>query len=97
MDEATSSVDTETERQIQQGLAQVLEGRTSFVIAHRLSTIRAADRILVVEKGKILEQGTHSELLRKRGHYHNLYTEQSMHDIVRIDNMMDHVSVDGRR
>jgi ATP-binding cassette subfamily B protein len=88
MDEATSSIDTETEQQIQAGLARVLAGRTSFVIAHRLSTIRAADRILVIEKGKIIEQGTHHDLLRQGGHYHDLYTEQSMRDIVRIDNAM---------
>jgi ATP-binding cassette subfamily B protein len=94
MDEATSSVDTETERQIQQGLARVLEGRTSFVIAHRLSTIRAADRILVIERGQILEQGTHNELLRQGGHYHDLYTEQSMRDIVRIDNAIDTSALD---
>ena len=88
MDEATSSVDTETEQQIQQGLARVLRGRTSFVIAHRLSTIRSADQILVIERGRILEQGTHAELLHKSGHYHDLYTEQSMRNIVRIDNSM---------
>lgn len=88
MDEATSSIDTETEQLIQAGLARVLAGRTSFVIAHRLSTIRAADRILVIEKGKIIEQGTHNELLRQGGHYHDLYTEQSMRDIVQIDNAM---------
>ena len=92
MDEATSSIDTETERHIQQGLAQMLKGRTSFVIAHRLSTIRAADRILVIEKGQVLEQGTHSELLESGGHYHDLYTEQSMRDIVRIDNAIDPVA-----
>ncbi len=89
MDEATSSIDTETEQQIQAGLARVLTGRTSFVIAHRLSTIRAADRILVIEKGKIIEQGTHHELLKAGGHYHDLYTEQSMRDIVRIDGVME--------
>ncbi|MHC4847489.1 MAG: ABC transporter ATP-binding protein [Planctomycetota bacterium] len=89
MDEATSSIDTETERQIQKGLAQVLTGRTSFVIAHRLSTIRAADQILVIEGGKVLEHGTHQELLRAGGHYHDLYTEQSMRDIVRIDNAFE--------
>jgi len=88
MDEATSSIDTETELQIQEGLARVLHGRTSFVIAHRLSTIRAADRILVIEKGQILEQGTHSDLLRASGHYHALYTEQSVRDVVRIDNAL---------
>ena len=89
MDEATSSIDTETERHIQRGLAHVLEGRTSFVIAHRLSTIRAADQILVIEQGKILEQGTHHQLLRAGGHYHDLYTEQSMRDIVRIDTVLE--------
>jgi ATP-binding cassette subfamily B protein len=89
MDEATSSIDTETERQIQTGLARVLSGRTSFVIAHRLSTIRAADRILVIDRGSIVEQGTHQELLEQRGRYHGLYTEQSMRDIFRMDNLID--------
>lgn len=89
MDEATSSVDTETERHIQRGLAQMLQNRTSFVIAHRLSTIRAADQILVIEKGRIVEHGTHAQLLESSGHYHDLYTEQSMRDIVRIDNAID--------
>ncbi len=91
MDEATSSIDTETERQIQQGLARLLAGRTSFVIAHRLSTIRAADLILVIEKGKVTEQGTHKELLQAGGRYHDLYAEQSMRDIVRIDSVIDSV------
>jgi ATP-binding cassette subfamily B protein len=81
LDEATSSVDTETERLIQHALVELLEGRTSFVIAHRLSTIRAADRILVIEKGKITEQGTHDSLVRLRGHYHDLYAEQSIRDM----------------
>jgi ATP-binding cassette, subfamily B, bacterial len=76
MDEATSSVDTETEQLIQAGLRQVLAGRISFVIAHRLSTIRRADRILVIEGGKIAEEGTHETLLRQRGHYYTLYTNQ---------------------
>ncbi|MEZ6069232.1 MAG: ABC transporter ATP-binding protein [Pirellulales bacterium] len=89
MDEATSSIDTETERQIQIGLARILSGRTSFVIAHRLSTIRAADLIVVIEAGKILEQGTHTELLSRRGHYYDLYTEQSLRDVVRIDTVLD--------
>jgi ATP-binding cassette subfamily B protein len=88
MDEATSSIDTETERQIQAGLARVLRGRTSFVIAHRLSTIRAADRILVIDRGGIVEQGAHHELLARRGRYHGLYTEQSMRDIVRMDDLI---------
>ncbi|GAB5562281.1 MAG: ABC transporter ATP-binding protein [Synoicihabitans sp.] len=76
MDEATSSVDTETEQLIQAGLRKVLAGRISFVIAHRLSTIRRADRILVIEGGKIAESGTHETLLRQRGHYYTLYTNQ---------------------
>lgn len=76
MDEATSSIDTETEQLIQRGLATIFEGRISFVIAHRLSTIRRADRILVITKGRIEENGTHEELLARRGHYYELYTSQ---------------------
>ena len=76
MDEATSSVDTLTESRIQQGMDRVLAGRTSFVIAHRLSTIKRADRILVIEKGKIAEMGSHAELIRQGGHYYRLYTQQ---------------------
>jgi ATP-binding cassette subfamily B protein len=76
MDEATSSVDTLTEALIQQGMERLMEGRTSFVIAHRLSTIKRADRILVIEKGGVSEMGTHAELIRKRGHYYDLYTKQ---------------------
>ncbi len=76
LDEATSSIDTETEAIIQSAIEKVLEGRTSFIIAHRLSTIRHADRILVIAKGKIIEDGTHEELLSQEGHYYNLYTNQ---------------------
>lgn len=76
MDEATSSIDTETEQLIQRGLETMLDGRISFVIAHRLSTIRRANRILVITKGQIEECGTHEELLKQRGHYYNLYTNQ---------------------
>ena len=76
MDEATSSVDTLTEALIQQGMDVLMSGRTSFVIAHRLSTIRRADRILVIEDGQITEQGSHDELIRARGHYYSLYTNQ---------------------
>jgi ATP-binding cassette subfamily B protein len=76
MDEATSSIDTLTEAMIQKGMEHMMEGRTSIIIAHRLSTIKRADRILVIEDGKIAEMGTHAELLRKRGHYYRLYTQQ---------------------
>jgi ATP-binding cassette subfamily B protein len=76
MDEATSSIDTETEQSIQQGLQEIFHGRISFVIAHRLSTIRTADRILVIDKGRIIESGKHADLLAEKGHYHALYTHQ---------------------
>lgn len=76
MDEATSSVDTLTEALIQKGMDALMEGRTSFVIAHRLSTIKRADRILVIEAGRITEMGNHAQLIRKRGHYYRLYTNQ---------------------
>ncbi len=76
LDEATSSVDTETEAIIQEAIGKVLKDRTSFIIAHRLSTVRNADRILVIEDGKIIEDGTHRELLRRKGVYWRLYTNQ---------------------
>ncbi|MBI5303362.1 MAG: ABC transporter ATP-binding protein [Chloroflexi bacterium] len=76
LDEATSSVDTRTERLIQHALEQLLEGRTSFVIAHRLSTIRHADQVLVIQDGEIVERGTHDELLARGGVYHGLYMSQ---------------------
>jgi ATP-binding cassette subfamily B protein len=76
MDEATSSVDTETERLIQAGIDNILHGRLSFVVAHRLSTIRSASRILLIEAGRIVEDGTHRELIRARGRYYDLYTNQ---------------------
>ncbi|MBL8099774.1 MAG: ABC transporter ATP-binding protein [Anaerolineales bacterium] len=81
MDEATSSVDTLTEALIQKGMESLMQGRTSFVIAHRLSTIRRANRILVIEAGRITEQGTHAELLKLRGHYYRLYTQQFRHQL----------------
>jgi ATP-binding cassette subfamily B protein len=83
MDEATSSVDTLTEALIQKGMEQMMVGRTSFVIAHRLSTIRSADRILVIEDGRITEAGTHTELLKEAGHYYRLYTQQFREELRR--------------
>ena len=80
MDEATSSVDAETEQRIQRALQEVVRHRTCFVIAHRLSTVRSADRILVVEAGRLAEQGRHAELLARRGPYHRLYTQQRLRD-----------------
>ena len=76
MDEATSSIDTLTEKNIQNGISALLKGRTSIIIAHRLSTIKDADRILVIEKGRIAESGTHNELLKAQKHYYELYTSQ---------------------
>jgi subfamily B ATP-binding cassette protein MsbA len=76
LDEATSSLDSESEGMIQSGLAELMHGRTTFVIAHRLSTIRRADQILVVEQGLIVERGNHAELFAHRGRYHDLYTRQ---------------------
>jgi ATP-binding cassette subfamily B protein len=76
LDEATSSVDSETERQIQRAIERVLAARISFVIAHRLSTIRHASTILLVEAGRVVERGTHTELMRARGAYHDLYMRQ---------------------
>jgi ATP-binding cassette subfamily B multidrug efflux pump len=76
LDEATSNVDTETEVLIQEALARLLQGRTSLVVAHRLSTVRNVDRILVLHKGQLREEGTHQELLRQRGLYYRLYQLQ---------------------
>lgn len=83
MDEATSSVDTDTEQRIQRGMANVLAGRISFVIAHRLSTIRNATRIVVIDHGRIIEQGSHAQLMAHRGHYFDLYRQQSLGESTR--------------
>jgi ATP-binding cassette, subfamily B, bacterial len=89
MDEATSSVDTLTEVAIQKGMESLLQSCTSFIIAHRLSTIKKASRILVVEDGRIVEMGTHTELLRKGGKYYTLYTRQFRHQ---VEESMDSVN-----
>jgi len=77
LDEATSNLDTQSEAYIQESLAKLMQGRTTFVIAHRLSTIRQASQILVIEGGKISESGTHDSLIAKEGRYHELYTYQA--------------------
>lgn len=83
LDEATSSIDTHTEQKIQDAIEKVLEGRTSFMIAHRLSTVVNSDRILVIEKGEVVEEGTHDRLMEMKGQYYNLYMNQFRED--RID------------
>ena len=76
LDEATSSIDTRTEIKIQSAFNQLMKGRTTFIVAHRLSTIMNADIILVMNDGKIIEQGNHNELYNKKGFYYNLYNSQ---------------------
>ena len=76
LDEATSSVDTRTERHIEHGMDRLMASRTTFVIAHRLSTVRNSNAIMVLEKGEIIERGTHEQLLEKKGRYYELYTGQ---------------------
>ena len=80
LDEATSSIDTRTEIQIQQAFDRLMEGRTSFIVAHRLSTIRNADRILVMKDGVIVERGTHGELLEENGLYRKLYESMTVQE-----------------
>ena len=74
LDEATSSIDTRTEQLVQRGMDALMTGRTSFVIAHRLSTVKNADCILVLEQGRVIERGSHDQLLEKKGRYYQLYT-----------------------
>ena len=74
MDEATSSIDTHTEKLVQDGMDKLMEGRTVFVIAHRLSTVRNSDVIMVLDHGSIIERGTHEQLIAKKGTYYQLYT-----------------------
>ena len=78
LDEATSSIDTRTERIVQEGMDKLMEGRTTFVIAHRLSTVRNSDCIMVLEQGRIIERGTHEQLIGEQGRYYQLYTGNSI-------------------
>ena len=80
LDEATANIDTETESLIQDALGKMMEGRTTIMVAHRLSTIQNADNIIVMHKGRIVEEGTHQELLEKGGIYYKLYKLQYEHD-----------------
>ena len=80
LDEATSSIDTETEKSIQSAIKKIMQNRTSFIIAHRLSTIVDCDKIIVLDKGNIIEMGSHSELMNQKGEYYKLYSNQFIND-----------------
>lgn len=92
MDEATSSIDTLTEALIQRGMEEVMKGRTSFIVAHRLSTIKRADRIIFIDGGQIREMGNHSELMKLKGRYYHLYTQQFRHEREKEYNPFDGIS-----
>jgi len=96
LDEATSSLDSESEAQIQEGLRALRSGRTTFVIAHRLSTIRSADQILVVEEGRVVERGTHEELMAAEGRYRGLHDRQHRIEMNRFVNPGEELAGAGR-
>jgi ABC-type multidrug transport system fused ATPase/permease subunit len=87
LDDSTSSIDASTEHLLRQALESVMKGRTTFVIAHRLSTVRHADQILVLDNGSIAEQGTHNELVQRKGLYRQLYELQLLPDEPTIDKL----------
>ena len=89
LDEATSNLDTESERLIEDALAQLLVGRTTLIIAHRLSTVQRADRLVVVDQGRIVEEGTHGELLGRRGLYARLYQRQFREPMASVGGVVD--------
>jgi len=93
LDEATSSVDTRTEVLIQEAMNNLMEGRTSFVIAHRLSTIRNADIIVVMNHGRVVEQGNHKELMAKKGFYYDLYMSQFIGTDLEIKSSSDDIQI----
>ena len=80
LDEATSSIDTRTEIKIQKAFEKLMKGKTSFIVAHRLSTIKNADLILVMNKGNVIEKGTHEELMKNKGFYYELFISQYQHE-----------------
>jgi ABC-type multidrug transport system fused ATPase/permease subunit len=101
LDDSTSSVDMQTERQIQQALSYLMEGRTTFVIAHRLSTVRRADLILVMDQGRIVERGKHSELIQQGGLYHEIYElqlrdQETFHEDMQALGMANQIEISSR-